>query len=566
MKRLGISIALCALMHTGFSQPSIAQTAPPVKPLPIPTGVVPLPSGSPSNIQFTPLPQAAIPLPNAAHPLKASPELDAFNTLIHGKPISINQAVAISLGASREMAAAVAALLQSEGRTEEARAALNFTAGVNAQVTQFDKETTASLGPTSITLLNAFNPTIVAQATLPIDLFGQIRNSISLSQFQQDSARIEVNIVRNRTVYNVRTAFYGVLRAQAQLGVAADTLHTTLLRLDTVQKSYAAGVSARFDVIQSQTDVANAQNTFLQAQRQLSLSFIALKSAMGISISSPIKITDAGAIQMPDLSARPAPTVSDQLKPQEQAEAQLQQLLPDAAADMKNGIAEDVSDPALFGPDYQKLLDTALKERPEILQADAQIAAAKKGIRLAASSLLPNFALSVGYNLQPNAAGFTRYNQADISLGVSIPLWDGGLSRARRKEAEGLLASAVTERRTALDFVSSEVRQAYINLERARDSVAVAKAALIQATESYRLAQVRYLAGVSQQPGVSPILELSSAQTSLTEAATNRVTALYDYNSALVGLDEAVGGDSYTGEAPGYPTRPANKQIPEPDR
>jgi outer membrane protein TolC len=108
-----------------------------------------------------------------------------------------------------------------------------------------------------------------------------------------------------------------------------------------------------------------------------------------------------------------------------------------------------------------------------------------------------------------------------------------------------------------------DVQQAYITLVQARDRVQVTNVGVAQAQESYRLARVRYNAGVSQQVGVSPELEVSNAQTTLTQAESNRVNALYDYNSARAQLDRALGRYSYTRTGPGYsaPPRPA---VPTP--
>jgi len=112
-------------------------------------------------------------------------------------------------------------------------------------------------------------------------------------------------------------------------------------------------------------------------------------------------------------------------------------------------------------------------------------------------------------------------------------------------------------RRRSVDQVQVDVQQAYIALVQARNRVAVANVGLGQAREAFRLARVRYNAGVSQQTGVSPQLELSNAQTTLAQAQSNQVNALYDYNSARAQLDHAVGRYSFTGTGPGYPALPS---------
>ena len=81
---------------------------------------------------------------------------------------------------------------------------------------------------------------------------GTIRSAVSQSQFQEVAARIDINRVRNETVYGVKNAFYSVLRAQAQMAVAAEAQNNALARLGDANKNYAAGTAPRFDVISAQ--------------------------------------------------------------------------------------------------------------------------------------------------------------------------------------------------------------------------------------------------------------------------------------------------------------------------
>lgn len=553
-----------------------------VKPPPVPTGVIPLPQGPPPSGLQAPLPAPALPVPSGSRPLTVSPNQDALALYLKGRSVTMKDAVAIALAVNRPLAVAVSNLYRAQGRTEEARAALNPTFGLGANIVQYDAPTTASFGATSLTIQNAFNATFGAHATLPIDLSGSLHAAVSQSQFQEVAAKIEINRVRNQTVLDVKSAFYNVLRAQAQAGVAQDGLANALTRLNTAQKNYAAGTSPRFDVITAQRDVAEAQQALIQAKSQVSLSLALLKSNMGIAIRTPLKITDAGAVETPPDTAAPttpppttAPTPKigpgSEAPPAPLRDTPPPQKAPTIGPDMARPtdptgkpltdtpLTGEVEDPINLGPEFDAVSREALQTRPEILQADASIAAARKGIQIARRSSQPSLSATAGYDYTPTAAGFTRSNQAEIGFNLNVPIFDGGLSRARVHEAEGDIASAETSRRQAVDQVQVEVQQAYLTLLQARDRVAVANVGLAQAREASRLALVRYNAGVSQAVGVSPILELSTAQTSLTQAESNLVNALYDYNNARAQLDRAVGRYSYTGTAPGYTVPPTIK-------
>ncbi len=119
-----------------------------------------------------------------------------------------------------------------------------------------------------------------------------------------------------------------------------------------------------------------------------------------------------------------------------------------------------------------------------------------------------------------------------------------------------MIAQAEVNKRQAQDQVQLDVQQAYITLVQARDRVAVTNAEVTQAQESYRLAHIRYNAGMTEQVASSPNLELINAQTSLMQARTDQVNALYDYNNARAQLDHAIGRYSYMGVGPGYDTAP----------
>ena len=549
----------------------------PIKPPPVPTGVIPLPQGPPTTSQQAPVPSPARPLPHADSPLRTSPDLSAVGSYMHGRAITLQDAVGIALYTSRDFASATAALLQAQGRAGQARSMLNPTAGVNAQITEFDAATTANLGalggasgsssPPPFVIVPQFNPMFTASVSLPLDITGTLRSAVSQAQFQEVAARIDVNRVRNDVVYNVKSAFYNVLRAQAQVAVAVDTQNNALTRLSDANKNYAAGTAPRFDVISAQRDVADAQQGLINARAQLSVNLAALKSTMGIDIKTRLRVTSANAVDTPPGVGPPtvpppatgtsgAPAVPDH--PIETPAPQ--QAGPAGSAAVPGSMPvppiDEADDTFEFGPEYDAVLKDALAGRPEILEGDAQIAAARRGVQYARRSSSPSLSLGLSDTYTPNAAGFTRRNEAAVVLGVNVPLFDGGLARERVREARGVVASAEINRRRSVDQVKIDVQQAYIALVQSRDRVAVANVGLAQAREAYRLARVRYNAGVSQQTGVSPQLELGNAQTTLAQAESSQVNALYDYNTARAQLDRAAGRYSFTASGPGYPSLP----------
>lgn len=539
--------------------PMLAQAQNPEPPPPLPTGVVKLPDTAPPTGQQTPLPNPALRIPKPDKPLYRSPGLAALSEALRNRPITINDAVAIALAVNRDLATAGSALLRAQGRTDETRAAFNPTLGSTLSFTQLSQAQNATINGVSVPLVNDQQRQIGVQATLPLDISGLLRAATDQAKFQEVAARLDINRTRNQIVVNVKNAFYGVLRAQALVVVNQESLQNSLTNLDDAQKKLQDGTVARFDVIRAQTAVANAQQQLISARNQVSLAFANLNNAIGVDIDTPLQVASEGAVETPpeaaNLTYNPVPPSSPP-----PAEAQ-------PAQDNLTQTAVVVTNPLTLGPEYDTVLREALQTRPEILQADATIAAAKKGILLAQRSQLPSLNLSWGLTYAPDAAGFSPIEtQWQAVASISLPIFDGGVARARVRQSRADVATAETSKRTSIDTVTLDVRQAYLNLIQARNQVIVANQGLIEARESYRLARVRYNAGVSAQAGVSPLLELSDAQNALTQAQSTQVNALYDYNNARAQLDRAIGRYSFVNNGPGYAAPPPPKATGSPDR
>jgi outer membrane protein len=557
MRRCGAMIPVLSvslLLSLGGGKQVEAQSPP----LPASSGVTPLPQDPPPTGPHRAIPNATGPLQQAEKPLAVSPALEAITRKAKDQTITLNDAIGIALATNRSLAFAGEALYRAQGRTAEVRSALYPT---------------VSASPADVFLHDSLQPGFSVQATLPIDITGLLRAATDQARFQEIGTRLDINRTRNQTVYDVENAFYNALRAQTLVKVASENLQNSLDRLKDAQIRYSVQAVAYFDVVRAQTDVANAQKQVIQARNTVSNAIANLNLAMGIDVTTPLHITEAGAVEQPPGVAPPtAPpiTPTTQVTPGAAAPESPTAVAPSVGGPAMQGLsaqrADDVIADALkLGPEFQKALQEALQTRPEILEADTQIAAAKKGILIARRSSLPSLSVSVGYFDVRNQTGTTRIDEPQALIGLNIPLEDAGLARARVQQARADVSNAVTNRRQQTDLVTLDVQQAYLNLVQARDQVAVASQALALARAGFQIARVRYNAGVGSRAGISPILEVSDAQAALTLAEQNQVNALYDYNGARAQLDRSVGRFAFVPNAPGYGTVPSAKVVGRPD-
>jgi outer membrane protein TolC len=547
-------------------------------------GVTNVPQTPPPTGLQAPLPAPTRPPEKFDKPLRTSPDLKTALGNKEVRPLTIEDTIAVALVTNRALATAGASLLRAQGRAEEARAAFNPTLNSTLTYLRLNQGVAFELGAQRITIVNETQRQIGVQATLPLDISGMLRAANDQARFGEIATRLDINRLRNQIVLDVKTAFYDVLRAQALVAVATENLQNSLLRLQDAEKKFQAGTVARFDVIRAQTDVANAQQQLIQARNTVSLSIAALNNVIGINVNTPLQITSENAVEMPPGVTMPQqPMLQKETKPnppgpnagKEEIENHIkvhsavvsEELIKSASSLLQDSgeqpkatqqpLMKVAFDPLDLGLEYQRLVKESLETRPEIWQAQANIQASKKGFQLARRSILPSMALNWGLNYTPDAAGFAPLITTwQATAQIALPIFDGGAARARMRQAKADIASAEVGLRQTEDLVTLEVRQAYLTLVQARDRVVVTTQALAQAQEAFRLARVRYNAGVSQA-GISPLLEVSDAQTALTAAQTNQVNALYDYNNARARLDRAIGRYSFVLNGPGYTAPPA---------
>jgi outer membrane protein TolC len=497
----------------------------------------------------SPLPAAALGLASGTHPTKKSPGLTDLPPFLRDRPLTIKDAVAVSLSTNQNLALQVEAFLRSRGVVTTTGASLGPSLSTNYSLDAYNKAQTANLGGQPVTISEQYQNQVTASLSLPIDLTGELRAALSQSKYLEIAAKLDIDRTRNEIVLSTKNAFYAVLRAQAQVRVAQDALQNAIDRLADSQLRVDAGTATRFDLTTAKSEVATAQETLVGDRSSLSQAFASLNNAMGISVLVPLQITTDGAITIPD-SAK-TPYIVPPIKPSAPAEDNLRISTDGTLGDAGSSVAAQainfqVSNPIPEDGGFKILLEEALRTRAEILRDDARIDAARKGIFVAQSGTLPS--LSVGYNYQytPDVGALGQEHTGYGSLTLSFPIFDSGAARGRITQARADLSTQETNRRSDVDSITLELREAYLNLQSAELSIKSSREALAQADEAYHIARLRYSSGVTSQTGVSPIVELSTAQQTLTQAQSNYVNALYDYNADRSALDKAVGRYSYT--------------------
>ncbi len=326
--------------------------------------------------------------------------------------------------------------------------------------------------------------------------FGKTGNALDAANWGVLSAETDVEQVRQEVVLNVKQSFFALLQAMKLLTVAEQTLAQTGSHVKQAEAFFRAGSRPRFDVTRAEVDENNARLGLINARNSVRLRTIALYNAMGVE--------PAGELEVEDTLAQPAV-----LPPLDQAATE------------------------------------ALKNRPEMLKAGADIRSAEARVKTEQSNYLPTLSANGAYSWANGTTEMGELNgillKGDIgnswSAGVmlSLPIYEGGLTKGRVGEARANQRALEARRDALRQSILLEVNQAYADLESASARISVMDSSLKKARESLDLAEGRYAAGVG------PSIEVTDAQVAAAKAETDHVQALYDYQLAAARLLKAMG-------------------------
>jgi TolC family type I secretion outer membrane protein len=321
--------------------------------------------------------------------------------------------------------------------------------------------------------------------------FGKTGNALDATRWSTRSSQRDLDRTIQDVVLSVKQAYYALLAAKKLVLVAQKTIEQTESHLKQAQAFYQAGSKPRFDVTRAEVEVNNARLGMINAKNGVRIRTITLNNAMGIDPGKATEIDD---------TLPPAPIV----------------------------------------PSLEKAQEETLKNRPEMLKAEADIEAAKYRVRAEESNYFPTLSANGAYYWSTGTAEMGPFkgglqNSWNAGVILTVPLFQGGLTQGRISEARANLIALEAQRDAMRQSILLEVNQAYADLEGATARVNVMESSLQKARENLEIAQGRY------EAGLGPYIEVTDAQLSAVNAETDRIQALYDYYLAGARLLKAMG-------------------------
>jgi outer membrane protein len=301
----------------------------------------------------------------------------------------------------------------------------------------------------------------------------------------QASEQSHVSTIQS-LVSQVAQDYYGVLAARQLIGVAEGGVESAQAHLDQAKARIALGATAEVDALTAESDLAQAQLDLIDTRSTLRSAFAQLKNDMGLAPKNVFEISEE-----PLPEAEPVPSLEDAVR-------------------------------------------VALEQRPDVQSARASASASRYALAQAKIRRGPIPEVAAEY-----AQGYTDWESRDPSwnvlLSLSWPLFDGYATKADVMAAQASVKRSDANLQQSINQVGLEVENALVEAQRTRErlegtakSLAAAEARLAAAEGKYR-------------QGVGILLEVIDARVAVTNARASQVRARYDYQTALVSLQRAMG-------------------------
>jgi NodT family efflux transporter outer membrane factor (OMF) lipoprotein len=417
----------------------------------------------------------------------AVPSLDWWRGF-HSKELT--ELIEEARNSNLDIAAAIAQIEQADAQARVAGAPLLPNVAANGSATHSRSSQTLGGGTSSGGPSERNDLTASLTASYEIDFWGKNRAALRAAEENAVASRYNREVVSLTTVVATANAYFQVLAAQDRLRIARENVASARRILNLIRQQFSAGTASDLNVAQ--------QESLLNTQR-----------------------------------AAVPPLV--QTLQQNQAALALLIARPPARVAIRGGSMRGIAIPRVT----PGLPSELIAQRPDIRQAEANLAAADANVYNARAQMLPSITLTGegGYEsavlktlFRPESAFYT------LTAGITQPIFDGGRLQGNLDLQKGMQDQLLQNYRKAVISGFTDVEKALIAIRQTTQTEILQRDVVSSSRRAFNLSEQQLHAGT-----VNLVTLLQTEQT-LFQAEDSLAQARLARLQAVVGLFQALGG------------------------
>src|ERR1700722_1749614 len=302
-------------------------------------------------------------------------------------------------------------------------------------------------------------------ASYIVDFWGKNRATLHAAEETATAQRYNREVVTLTAIVTVANTYFQVLAAQDQLRVARRNLAAAERILTLIKQQFAGGTASQLDVSQQETQFAPERAAIPPLEITLRQNIAALAVLVG---RAPANFTVKGGLMTQIAIPRVTPGLPSEL----------------------------------------------LNQRPDIRQAEAQLASSNFSVESARAAFFPQIQLTAQTGVQSAALASLFGPGAwfyTLSAGLTQPLFDGFLLESQLKQAKGVQLQNLQAYRKAVLSAFSDVEKALVGLSQTILQERLQAEAVASSRKAFEVSETHLRAGT-----VTLITVLQTQQTLLT--------------------------------------------------
>lgn len=311
--------------------------------------------------------------------------------------------------------------------------------------------------------------------------FWRTTNLVKASKANLKSSEFDKEVTREDVILNTKVAYYTAL-AQKHIVEAMEKMVAQNEKiLAQMESFFKAGRRSKLDVTKANVNLGNAKLNLITTRNNMETAKINLARMMGIKSNFNYELEDVLEYKKVDVNLDSA-------------------------------------------------ISKALDLNPRLKSLRAKEVASKAELSASKDAFYPTVFGRVAYRFA--GAGATGPDFI-AGAGIRVFLFQGFSRLSELNESRAKLEHSEAEIESMEGEITSEVKQLYMNLKFAEESVGVSETSELSAKENSELAQERY------RLGTGSAVELSEAQALLASTSANHIEAIYNYKIAVARLERA---------------------------
>src|SRR5438876_9730987 len=404
---------------------------------------------------------------------------------------TLNEIEAQAVKANQELKAAVARVEQARATARVARSELlpSLTLEPNAFRQRYSPNQEPSFGPLTATTFRA-----PLDLSYEIDLWGRVRRSFQSARADAQASLASFYNVLLTLQADVAQNYFAIRALDAEIATVTGTVNLRKEQVRLVRSRFEGGIGSELDVARAEPELATTEAeaaSLAQRRNELENAIAILAGAHPGSFKLPA-LDDANTKWNPQPPAVPA------------------------------GIPAEL-----------------LERRPDVAEAERQLASANARIGVAKAAFFPVLSLtgSGGYVSGDIDSLFNWESRAwSIGPSLSLPIFAGGRNRANYKRSQASFDEAVARYRQQVLVAFGEVENSLSGIRHLVDQAAAQQRAVANARRAAELATDRYRSGiVSYLEVVDASRDALQAERANAQLAGQRLIAAVQLIKALGG-------------------------------